>query len=60
MTERHFERKRGRRMAAGRAGRNVEAVENLARLDLDARLFETLISGGPALIWNRGRRCDAA
>jgi peptidoglycan/xylan/chitin deacetylase (PgdA/CDA1 family) len=26
----------------------------------DARRFETLISGVPTLIWNRGRRCDAA
>jgi hypothetical protein len=70
MTERHFQRKRGRRMAAGRAGRNVEALENLDAIDLaltglsgpfqDARLFEALVSGGPTLIWNRGRRCDAA
>jgi peptidoglycan/xylan/chitin deacetylase (PgdA/CDA1 family) len=26
----------------------------------DARRFETLVSGVPTLIWNRGRRCDAA
>ena len=26
----------------------------------DARRFETLISGVPTLLWNRGRRCDAA
>jgi hypothetical protein len=70
MTERHFERKRGRRMAAGRAGRNVEALENLDAINLaltglsgpskDVRLFEAVVSGGPTLIWNRGRRCDAA
>ena len=34
MTERHFERKRGRRMAAGRAGRNVDALENLDAINL--------------------------
>jgi hypothetical protein len=34
MTERHFERKRGRRMASGRAGRNVEALENLDAINL--------------------------
>jgi len=53
MTERHFERKRGRRMAAGRAGRNVEALENLDAINLaltglcgpskDARLFEAVV-----------------
>jgi hypothetical protein len=26
----------------------------------DARRFETLLSGVPTLLWNRGRRCDAA
>jgi hypothetical protein len=26
----------------------------------DARRFETLVSGVPTLIWNKGRRCDAA
>jgi hypothetical protein len=34
MTERYFERKRGRRMAAGRAGRNVDALENLDAINL--------------------------
>jgi peptidoglycan/xylan/chitin deacetylase (PgdA/CDA1 family) len=27
---------------------------------LDARRFETLLSGVPTLLWNKGRRCDAA
>jgi peptidoglycan/xylan/chitin deacetylase (PgdA/CDA1 family) len=26
----------------------------------DARRFETLVSGVPTLIWNKGRRCDAS
>jgi len=42
--------------------RHLNALPRLSVNGLfqDAKRFETLLSGVPTLLWNRGRRCDAA